>query len=95
VSTPDLDKHGISVGLSTTWYGITFALAGQYVLMDELTVTNSERTLTGPLGGHPDKTTVVGNGTYRANVWYASLGLSFSLDSYFDGEEERSAEGTE
>lgn len=96
VSTPDLDKHGMSLGLATTWWGITLSLTGQYILFDSLTVTTSERELTAPLQDGPTEfNTVVGNGTYRASAFFVGAGLSFSLDSYFGGEEEDEAKKDE
>lgn len=81
-STPDWDKHAVSFGLNTTWLGLRLDVSVQHVFMASRTITNSQRTLVGPLEGGVatnDYLTRVGNGTYEGSYTLigASLGASF------------------
>ena len=64
VATPDLDKFAFTLGLATTWYGVTVELAGAYVALQTLDVTNSERRLFGAQGTtsrSDELLTIIGN----------------------------------
>jgi hypothetical protein len=81
-SSPDLQKLGFSLGLATTWYGLTLELAGTYVTMSTVEISDSERMMVGaldPPNGNPDLLTTIGNGTYSGSyvIVGASLGASF------------------
>ena len=83
VSSPDMDKHGISGGLSTKWFGTTLRLAAQYIKLSDLNVTDSEKALVGPLpepGGSEELLTTVANGDYEGDYFIVSASLSASFD---------------
>ncbi|MCA9549672.1 MAG: outer membrane protein transport protein [Myxococcales bacterium] len=80
-SRVDLDKHGVSLGASTTWYGVTLEVAFQYVAMRGAEVRDSQQVQIAPLvGGLPEYVTTVGNGDYNGQYFIGSAGLSFALD---------------
>ncbi len=82
-STPDLDKIGIGFGLSTQWFGATLELGGQYVLMSDTTVTNSDQRLNGvlqPPSGSNTYLTAIGNGVYSGHYLIFGASLSISAD---------------
>lgn len=76
----DLDKHGFSVGLATTWYGVTFNVAFQYTKLVSTTVTDSEQVQITALEGTPDLLTNIGNGDYSGQYFITSFALTFALD---------------
>jgi hypothetical protein len=87
VSTPDLDKHGLALGVATTWYGVTLELAAQYIIQLELEVSDSGQKVVGPLpppAGSERLLTAVGNGTYSGDYLILGASLSFSLDALAD-----------
>ena len=78
-----MNKHGISGGLSTKWFGTTLSLAAQYIKLSDLTVTDSEKALVGPLpepGGSEELLTTVANGDYEGDYFIISASLSASFD---------------
>lgn len=81
-SRVDLDKHGLSLGLSTEVWGITLQASGTYVIMDGVTVTNSLARNSAVLGFAPQLRTTVGNGRFDAEYFIGSLSLGFSLDAF-------------
>ncbi|MCK6545113.1 outer membrane protein transport protein [Myxococcota bacterium] len=88
VSRMDADKHGIGLGARTTWRGITLELAGMFILMDTVDVTDSDVAITGPLEaplGAPTYLTTVGNGTYESSYFISTASLSFALDPLLTG----------
>lgn len=86
-SRVDLDKHGFSLGLGTTWNGFSLDLAAQYIALNTTEVTDSQvrlsSTLAPPLGSDQFLTTI-GNGTYSAHYTVLSASLSFALDPLLD-----------
>jgi long-subunit fatty acid transport protein len=83
VSSPDMDKHGISGGLSTKWFGTTLSVAAQYIKLADLTVTDSKKALVGPLpepGGSQELLTTVANGDYSGDYFIVSASLSAVFD---------------
>ena len=83
VSTPDLDKHAVSVGLATTWFGVTLEVAAQYIVLNTIEVTNSEKKQVAPLEpplGSQEYVTTIGNGTYSGSYFIGSASLSVALD---------------
>jgi long-chain fatty acid transport protein len=82
-SRVDLNKHGFSAGVSTTFFGATLRLAAMYVLLQSTDVKNSQVQLTGPLMpplGSNALFTTIGNGNYSGNYLIGSVSLSFALD---------------
>ncbi|MBI2375313.1 MAG: outer membrane protein transport protein [Deltaproteobacteria bacterium] len=80
---PDLDKHGLSLGASSSWRGITMSIGGQLVLLPETIVTDSEVRLTQlllPPQGSPDLLTTQGNGAYSGSYFIISGSLSVAFD---------------
>ncbi len=80
----DLDKHGFGLGVSTTWYGVTLLATAMYVHLEATEVDNSRARMTAPIEFEPELRTIVGNGRYEASYFIAALGLSFSLDRFFE-----------
>jgi long-subunit fatty acid transport protein len=80
----DLDKHGIALGLSTEWYGVTLLGSFTYVVMDGTTVTDSRAQNTAPLGFAPELQTTVGNGRYEGEYAIGAVSLQFELDAFMD-----------
>jgi long-chain fatty acid transport protein len=79
-SRVDLDKHGVSLGAATTWYGVTLELAFQYVALVGEEVRTSQQKQIAPLTGVPEYVTVVGNGDYSGQYFIGSASLAFALD---------------
>lgn len=80
-SRVDLDKHGVGIGLSTTWFGATVELSGMYIALKSTEITNSEVKLISPLPtGDPDKVTTIGNGKYSGQYFIFGASLRFALD---------------
>jgi len=83
VARIDRPKHGVSLGLSTQWYGVKVELAAMYVQLVTANITDSQVKQTGvlppPLGGD-DYITTVGNGTIKGRYLIGSLSLSLALD---------------
>lgn len=82
-SRMDSNKHGFSLGASTTFYGVTLELAAMYIALETVEVTQSEVKITAPLTpplGSDELVTTVGNGTYAASYLIFSGSLSFALD---------------
>ncbi len=78
----DLDKHGVSLGLSLAFYGFRLDVSGMYVQMLTTTITNSAVAMVAPLelpGGDRLLTTIT-NGTYSARLLIGSVKLSFALE---------------
>lgn len=87
ISTPDLDKHGFTLGAATTWGGVTLEAVGAYVLMPELVVTDSERRMVGPLQppqGDNTLLTTTGNGSYSGSYFMVGASLGVSFDALAD-----------
>jgi len=83
VSAPDLNKQGMSVGLSTKWFGATLRLAAQYILLEDLTVSNSKKELVGPLAepsGSNELLTTIANGDYSGDYVIMSASLAATFD---------------
>ena len=78
----DLDKHGVGLGLSTTFAGFRLELSGMYVAMSSLTVSNSKVDISAPElnGSNPNFVTITGNGRYSGRYFISSLSLSVVLD---------------
>ena len=84
----DLDKHGVSLGFSISFYGFRLDLSGQYIQMITTTVENSAVRLVAPLelpGGEQLLTTIT-NGTYSGRFFIGSAKLSFALDGLLSGD---------
>lgn len=85
-SRVDLDKHGFSLGLSTTFFGATLTVGGQYVVLSGIEVRNGVRTQIAPFVDtagnviNPEVITVVNNGNYSGQYFIGSASLSFALD---------------
>lgn len=85
-SRVDLDKHGFSLGLSTTFFGATLSVSGQYVILSGVEVRNGVRTQIAPFVDaagntvNPEVITVVNNGNYSGQYFIGSASLSFALD---------------
>lgn len=101
ISTPDLDKHGFSFGASTEWSGITFEAVAAFVLMPEITITDTQRKLVNPLPSGTDQSLVTStaNGTYSGSYFIVggSIGVSFDAlaASFGGGDEPASAPGAD
>lgn len=84
VARVDRPKHGVSLGLSTTWYGVTVEVSAMYVHLVTAEITDSQvmqtAVLTPPLGGDTFVTTV-GNGTLSGRYLIGSVSLSLALDA--------------
>jgi long-chain fatty acid transport protein len=83
VSAPDLDKQGVSFGLSSTAFGVTLSLAAQYIALSDLTVENSQKRLVGPLDeptGSNELLTTIANGDYSGDYLIVSASLSAAFD---------------
>lgn len=78
----DLDKHGMALGLSSSFAGLTLRIAGTYIVMDGATVRDSQARNTAPLGFAPELRTTVGNGDFDGSYFIGSASLSFSLDAF-------------
>lgn len=83
-SRVDLDKHGISLGLSTQMFGATLEVSAAYVALTGVTITDTavliKAPLTPPLGS-PDLITRTGNGSYTGSYLIGAASLSFALDA--------------
>jgi len=82
VSQPDLTKHGFTLGLSTAWSGVTLDVGLALIVMPELVITDSQRTMIGPLpppDGDNRLLTTIGNGKYSGSyiIGGASIGVVF------------------
>lgn len=76
----DLDKHGVSLGVRTTFYGFTLEVSGMFIALRSIEVTDSKQQITAPLEGTDDFRTAVGNGRYGGHYFIGSASLSFELD---------------
>lgn len=82
-SRTDFDKHGMSLGARTTFFGFTLDASFMYVALKSTQVRNSTKVLTGALEGEREEyLTHVGNGDYSGGYYMISTSLSFALDPF-------------
>jgi long-chain fatty acid transport protein len=83
-SRMDFNKHGIALGLSTTWFGFTLEVSGMAILMQSRDITDSQTKLISPLAGtpgaNPDYETFIANGHYSGRYFIFGASLHFALD---------------
>lgn len=84
-SRVDLDKHGVGLGLATTWFGATIELSGMYIALESTDVTTSEVELISPLPSEDSElVTTIGNGNYSGHYFIFAASLRFALDPLLD-----------
>lgn len=84
----DRPKHGVSLGLATTYKGVTLEVSGMYIHLLSLTTRDSKVKQTTPFDpstpdspGSNEFVTTVGNGTINAHYFIGSVSLSFAFDA--------------
>ncbi|MBK8010786.1 MAG: outer membrane protein transport protein [Deltaproteobacteria bacterium] len=83
----DMNKHGFTLGASSTWAGVTLEASVMYVFLATRHVKDSEIRMIAPLEpplGSDALITTIGNGVYSGNNFSAALSLAFALDDVQD-----------
>lgn len=78
----DLEKHGVSLGLSTQFYGITVRVSGMFIQLTETVVSDSEVQLTrtfDPPVGSDEFVTTVSNGRFSGRYFIGALSLGYQF----------------
>jgi len=88
VARVDRPKHGVSLGLSTTFQGVTLEVSAMYVKLVSLTTRESKVKQTTTFDpstpdspGNNEFVTTVGNGTIKGSYLIGSVSLSFAFDA--------------